>query len=199
MTRGCPQAAFRGSGPTLITHQRSPHAELRLEADAGKARKVDDRRERRTTMYATILWATDGAPEADVALREALELLEPGGTIVALHCDQRFMGGRLGGASVEIDEPERQEHIAAQVEDLRRDGVNVNYLVESTHHDPSHEIPAVASDLDVDAIVCGTTAPHGLNALLNGSVAARILKRATVPVIVVPTKAIACHPDAAAV
>ena len=94
---------------------------------------------------------------------------------------------------------ERQQHITARVSDLRRDGVNVNYLVESTHHDPSHEIATVASELDVDAIVCGTTAPHGLSALLNGSVAARILKRATVPVIVVPTKAIACHPDAAAV
>jgi nucleotide-binding universal stress UspA family protein len=150
-------------------------------------------------MYATILWATDGSPEADGALHEALELLKPGGTIVALHCNQLFTGGRIGGTSVEADEPDRQERIAAQIDELRRDGVNVNYIVESTHHDPSHEIPAVASELDVDAIVCGTTAPHGLNALLNGSVAARILKRATVPVIVVPAKALVAHPDAAAV
>jgi len=150
-------------------------------------------------VYTTILWATDGSPEADGALCEALALLKPGGTLVALHCDQRFAGGRIGGAPVEIDEPERQEHIAAQISDLRRDGVNVNYLVESTHHDPAHEIPAIAADLEVDAIVCGTTAPHGLNALLNGSVAARILKRATVPVIVVPAKALVAHPDAAAV
>lgn len=150
-------------------------------------------------MYATILWATDGSPEADGALHEALGLLEPGGTLVALHCNQRFTGGRVGGASVEVDESDRQEHIAAQVSDLRRDGVNVNYIVESTHHDPSHEIPTVASDLDVDVIVCGTTSPHGLNALLNGSVAAGILKHATVPVIVVPAKALVAHPDAAAV
>ena len=150
-------------------------------------------------MYTTILWATDGSSEADGALREALALLKPGGTIVALHCNQRFAGGRIGGAPVEIDEPERQTHIAEQVSDLRRDGVNVNYIVESTHHDPSHEIPAIAENLEVDAIVCGTTAPHGLNALLNGSVAAGILKHATVPVIVVPAKALVAHPDAAAV
>jgi nucleotide-binding universal stress UspA family protein len=150
-------------------------------------------------MYASILWATDGSPEADGALREALELLEPDGTIVAFHCDQRFTGGRIGGESVALDEHERQQHIAAQVEDLRDRGVNVNHLVEPTHHDPSREIPATAADLNVDAIVCGTTAPHGLYALLNGSVAARVLKHANVPVIVVPTKAIACHPDAAAV
>lgn len=150
-------------------------------------------------MYATILWATDGSPEADGALREALELLEPNGTLVALHCNELFAGGRVNGAPIEIDEPERQERIAARISDLRRDGVNVNYIVDSTHHDPSHEIPTVASELDVDAIVCGTTAPHGLNALLNGSVAARVLKRATVPVIVVPAKAHVAHPDAAAV
>lgn len=150
-------------------------------------------------MYATILWATDGSPEADGALHEALELLEPGGTIVALHCNELFVGGRTSGAPVAVDERDRQEHIAAQVSDLRRDGVNVKYIVESTHHDPSHEIPAVASELDVDAIVCGTAGRHGLNALLNGSVASGILKRASVPVIVVPAKALVAHPDAAAV
>lgn len=150
-------------------------------------------------MYTTILWATDGSPEADGALCEALALLKPGGTLVALHCDEQFAGGRSNGASVEIDETDRQEHIAAQVIDLRRDGVNVNYIVESTRHDPSREIPTIASELDVDAIVCGTTAPHGLNALLSGSVAAGILKHATVPVVVVPAKALVAHPNAAAV
>jgi len=150
-------------------------------------------------MYGTILWATDGSPEADGALREALELLEPGGTLVAFHCNQRFIGPRIGGEPVALDEEERQQRIAAQVRDLRQDGVNVNYLVESTHHEPSREIPSAASALEVDAIVCGTTSPRGLNALLNGSVAAGILKHATVPVIVVPARAAVCHPDAAAV
>jgi nucleotide-binding universal stress UspA family protein len=154
-------------------------------------------------MYTTILWATDGSPEADGALDEALALLEPGGTLVALHCDQRFAGARIGGASVALDEDERQQHIAAQVAGLRQDGVNVNYLVEPTHHDPAHEIPAVAADLEVDAIVCGTSSPHGLNALLNGSVAARIVRHATVPVVVVPARTpvttAVCHPDAAAI
>jgi nucleotide-binding universal stress UspA family protein len=150
-------------------------------------------------MYSSILWATDGSLEADGALNEALELLEPGGTLIAFHCDERFTGAHIGGQSVVLDEEERKEHIATQVGNMRRDGVNVKHLVEVTNRDPSHEIPAAAADLDVDAIVCGTTSPHGLNALLNGSVAARILKHATVPVIVVPAKAIVCHPDATAV
>ena len=150
-------------------------------------------------MYSSILWATDGSPEADGALREALELLEPGGVLVAFHSDQRFGGGRAMGEHVAADEPERQEHIDEQVAELRRSGVNVKRVVRTTHHDPGHDVPAVAADLEVDAIVCGTSSPHGLNALLNGSVAARILKRATVPVIVVPAKAAVCHPEAAAI
>jgi nucleotide-binding universal stress UspA family protein len=140
-------------------------------------------------MYASILWATDGSPEADGALHEALALLEPGGKLVAFHCDQRFTGARIGGESVAVDERERQGHIDEKVAELRHSGVTVKHVVETTHHDPAREIPDVAAELEVDAIVCGTRSPHGLDALLNGSVAARVLKRATVPVIVVPVKA----------
>ena len=150
-------------------------------------------------MYSSILWATDGSPEADGALHEALELLEPGGKLIAFHCDQRFTGSRVHGEPIAVDEPERQRHIKEQVDDLRLSGVDVKYLVQPTHHDASREIPAIAADLDVDAIVCGTRGAHGLSAVLNASVAGRILRRATVPMIVVPAKAGVCHPEATAV
>lgn len=150
-------------------------------------------------MYASILWATDGSQEADGALDEALDLLGPEGTLIAFHCDQLFTGARIAGESVAVDEAERQLHIEGQVDELRKTGVTVKHVVASTRHDPSREIAAVAAELDVDAIVCGTRAPHGLNALLNGSVAARILKRATTPVIVVPAQAVHRRPEAAAV
>jgi nucleotide-binding universal stress UspA family protein len=48
--------------------------------------------------------------------------------------------------------------------------------------------------MGVDAIVCGTRGLHGVTALMNGSVAARVLKRATVPVVVVPTHLTVFHP-----
>jgi nucleotide-binding universal stress UspA family protein len=150
-------------------------------------------------MYSSILWATDGSPEADGALREALELLEPGGLLVAYHCDQRFSGSRVSGQPVVADEVDRQRHIEEQVDELRESGVNVEHLVESTHHGPSREIPAIAAELDVDAIVCGTRGPHSLYPLLSGSVAAGILRHSAVPVIVVPAKASICHHDAAAI
>ena len=66
-------------------------------------------------MYSSILWATDGSPHADAALQEALTLLEPGGQIIAFHCDQRLVGSHMGGDSVLLDEPDRLTHVDEQV------------------------------------------------------------------------------------
>lgn len=150
-------------------------------------------------MYSTILWATDGSPEADTALYEALELLEPGGRLVAFHCNQRFTGGRASGEPVAADEPDRLEHVDERIDHLRRSGVDVTRLVMSTGSDPARQIAAVADRLGVQAIVCGTRGLHGLGARFDGSVAARLVRRAAVPVIVVPAHAPVCHPDATAV
>ncbi len=150
-------------------------------------------------MYSSILWATDGSPHPDAALREALTLLEPGGQIIAFHCDQRFVGSHIGGDSVLLDEPDRIAHLDKQVNALLRDGIAVTKLVESTTNDPAREITTAARDLGVDAIVCGTRGLHGIAALMSGSVAARVLKRATVPVVVVPSRVAACHPEVAAI
>ena len=83
-------------------------------------------------MYTTLLWATDGSPEADLALSEALELLTPGGRIIAFHCDQRFIGGRSGGAPVLADELDRRRRVEKQVEELRSGGVDAELFVETT-------------------------------------------------------------------
>jgi nucleotide-binding universal stress UspA family protein len=139
-------------------------------------------------MYTTLLWATDGSAEADLALSEAVELLAPAGRIVAFHCDQRFLGGRSGGASVLVDEVDRRKHVAQQVEELRSSGIEAELYVETTHHAAPREIAAVANDVHADAIVCGTRGIGGVRGLLSGSVAADLLHRATVPVIVVPAK-----------
>ena len=137
-------------------------------------------------MYTTILWATDGSPEADGALSEAVDLLEPGGKLIALHCDQRFFGGRLSGTPVLPDEGERRAHGHAQGAELRERGITVEEHVHTTHHDPAALIAAVADELGVQVIVSGTRALHGLPALVGGSVAAHLLRHATVPVVVVP-------------
>lgn len=148
-------------------------------------------------MYTTLLWATDGSPEADLALSEAVELLAPGGRLIAFHCDQRFMAGRTAGAPVLADEFDRRRHIEEQVAELRGQGIDAEIDVETTSHGTPREIADVADQVGAEAIVCGTRGLGGLAGLLTGSVAADLLRKATVPVIVVPAKAARKVPGAA--
>ena len=140
-------------------------------------------------MYSTLLWATDGSAEADLALTEARKLLEPGGRIVAFHCDQRFSGGRVGGEPLMVDEPERKAKIHSQVEDLNANGVRANLFVETTHRGTAHEIARAAQDVGAEAIVCGTRGFAGIRRALAGSVAADLLHYSHVPVVIVPAVA----------
>lgn len=137
-------------------------------------------------MFKTLLWATDGSPEAEAAVQFALPLLAEDGHLVAFHCDQRLTGAHAGSEPVLPDEPERRARIEAQVESLRQTGVDAELRITTSRSEPAAEINAAAADVEVDAIVCGTRSLHGLAGILNGSVSARVLRHAKVPVIVVP-------------
>ena len=140
-------------------------------------------------MYSTLLWATDGSIEADLALTEARKFLEPGGQIVAFHCVQRFSGGRLGGTPLLVDEPEREAKIRSQIEDLNADGVRASFFVATTHHGAPREIVRAAEEVGAQAIFCGTRGFAGIRRALAGSVAADLLHYSHVPVIAVPAAA----------
>lgn len=137
-------------------------------------------------MYTTVLWATDGSPESDRALDEALELLAPGGRLIVFHADQRFVGGHVAGIPVYPDEPERRDRIEEQVRDLLDRGVDAELFVETTSGSAGTAIADAAIDCGAELIVCGTRALRGMRGLLDGSVAAKIMRNAAVPVVVVP-------------
>ncbi|HZQ15544.1 MAG TPA: universal stress protein [Gaiellaceae bacterium] len=139
-------------------------------------------------MYTTLLWATDGSPDADLALDEALRLLAPGGKLLAFHCDQHFLGTRAGGLPVLADETDRRVRISEQVAELRDRGIDAELHVTSTSHSPAEEIASAAQELHVQAIVCGTRGLGGLQGALLGSVSRELLHRAHVPVVVVPAR-----------
>ena len=139
-------------------------------------------------MYPTLLWATDGSDGAELALQEALRLLAPGGKLVAFHCDQRFTGGRIGGAPVLADETDRRQLLTARVDELIADGIEAELIVESTHHTPAHAIVEAATEAKADAIVCGARGLGGLQSALLGSVSKELVHHAHVPVIVVPPR-----------
>jgi nucleotide-binding universal stress UspA family protein len=140
-------------------------------------------------MYTTLLWATDGSDCAERALGEALRLLEPGGRLVAFHCDQRFVGGRVGGVPVLADEDERRLMIRERVEQLVAEGIDASLIVTTTHRSTPHAIVGAAEEVGAEAIVCGTRGLGGVQGALLGSVSRELLHHAHVPVVTVPEQA----------
>lgn len=140
-------------------------------------------------MYETVLWATDASPVADGALKVAVELLQPGGRLVAFHCDERFFGGRSGGMPLLADEVDRRGKLRAQVDELRDSGIDATLIVETTHHNTAGEIARAAEDCNADAIVCGTRGFGIVAGAVAGSVAMRLPHVASCPVVVVSEKA----------
>jgi len=140
-------------------------------------------------MFATILWATDASEAADGALVEALGLLDEGGRLIAFHCDERFSGGRAGGAPLLADEKDRRVKLQEQVAELRESGIDAELVVKTTHHSTAGEILKAAAVYEVDAIVCGSRGFGLVAGALAGSVSMRLPHLAPCPVIVVSQKA----------
>jgi nucleotide-binding universal stress UspA family protein len=144
-------------------------------------------------MYETVVWATDASPVADLALPEALRVLEPGGRLIAFHADERFAGGRASGFPVYVDEVDRRAKLEGQIEELQDRGVDATLVVKATHHNAAVEIAEFATEHDAEAIVCGSRGFPAAVGLVAGSVGMRLPHYATCPVIVVSERA-AAHP-----
>ena len=140
-------------------------------------------------MYEIVLWATDASPVADGALVEALRLLQPGGHLIAFHCDERFLGGRSGGMPVLADETDRRGRLRERIEQLKTDGIDVELVVETTHHNTAGEIAKAAEVYNANVIVCGTRGFGVVAGAVAGSVTMRLPHLASCPVVVVSEKA----------
>ncbi len=140
-------------------------------------------------MYETILWATDASPVSDGALAEAVKLLQPDGHLIAFHCDERFIGGRLASMPLVSDEFDRLSKLRTQVETLRADGIDARLEIEVTRHQVVGEIAKAAEHYGAEAIVCGTRGFGVAGGVIAGSVAMRLPHVADCPVIVVSEKA----------
>jgi len=139
-------------------------------------------------MYSTLLWATDGSDDAQLALREARRLLSPGGTLIVFHCDQRYSGGKAGGIPVVADEDDRRQRIEATVAELEADGIDAQLVIDVTHHAPARAIVEAADAEFAEAIVCGSRGLGAFQGALLGSVSRDLIHHAHVPVVVVPPR-----------
>jgi nucleotide-binding universal stress UspA family protein len=140
-------------------------------------------------MYDTVLWATDASPVAEGALQTAVDLLNPGGRLIAFHCDERFLSGRAGGMPILADERERRARLLATVQELCAEGIDAELVVETTARSVPGEIAKAAETLGADVIVCGTRGFGVVAGAVAGSVAMRLPHLAARPVVVISEQA----------
>ncbi len=137
-------------------------------------------------MFSTIVWATDGSPNADLALPLAKTLArEHRSSLVVVHIVQRY--ATETGLAVYADEERVTAKLEQAVEELSAEGLKASLrIVNHVGPQPAHEIANAAREVEADLIVVGTRGHAPLAELLVGSVVIRLLHVAPCPVVVVP-------------
>ena len=137
-------------------------------------------------MFTTIVWATDGSELADRALDHARELARLlGSRIVAVHANE-LLRGRPSGHPALADEPELEEKIGKQIEELRSVGVDATLVIRTGNRDVATLIAEAADEADADLIVVATHGLGGFKTALMGSVARALCHTSITPVLVIP-------------
>lgn len=139
--------------------------------------------------YDRILVPTDGSDSARRATRHGIRLAtEFDATLHVLHVvDERQYGSHTADADEVGREQERHlkvagEEAVASVEELA-DEEGVETVTEVTTGVPFEGILDYVDDHDVDLVAMGTHGRTGIGRVVLGSVAERVLRRATVPVL----------------
>ncbi len=138
-------------------------------------------------MMKTILLPLDGSPLAERALTYATVLARQSDAKIALVEAVRartFPGVDPSDAQVELTS-QAQAYLQSVADRLAADGVEAE--VHVCYADPVPAILDVASRQRADLIVMSTHGRGGLSRMLYGSVADQILRRATTPVLLVPS------------
>ena len=143
-----------------------------------------------------MLVAVDGSPLSFRALRYALREF-PDAELVAYHVVDLFEPDVIDGAFDASYEPmigsdAWYEHVSETTDVLFdevseiADEYDRSVVTDSDIGDPKRLVIEYAEEEDVDGIVVGAHGRYGVERPLFGSVADTVVRRATVPVIVVP-------------
>lgn len=137
----------------------------------------------------TILVAYDGSEPASEAVEYAIRE-HPEKEIVLLRVVDVASGATEAGLNLAQEKlrelrNEVQEEISDEVLD-RLEASGVEFDTEVVFGDPAREIVAYAEDNDMEGIVVGSHGRKGVSRMFLGSVAEKVVRRAPVPVTVVP-------------
>ncbi len=131
-----------------------------------------------------ILVPTDFGPAADAALTYARALAKSfGATLHVMHVAENFFLRPTVG-----DPHALKAAVARRLEERLtaedRIGLHAHAVLETSDH-AADAITGYAKEADIDLIVMGTHGRHGISHLLVGSVAERVVRTASCPVLTV--------------
>jgi nucleotide-binding universal stress UspA family protein len=148
------------------------------------------------TRFGTILVATDGSDDSDAAVDAALDLAhDTSGRLLVLAVVPEASGDASDegeGGDPDAEPPPRDEdEEVIEANDLTNDVVDhaVEWGLEATplvwEGEPADAILAAAESEGADVIVIGSSGKTGVGRILLGSVSDDVIRRSTVPVMVV--------------
>ncbi|PSQ03885.1 stress response protein [Halobacteriales archaeon QS_6_71_20] len=140
-------------------------------------------------MYDRILVPTDGSDGVERAVRHAVDLaVRHGATVHALYVvnSASYAGMPMESSWEGIDELLRSDaEDAVSLVEAVGDDHDVPVETAIVDGSPSAEIVRYAEDADCDLVVMGTHGRGGIDRLLLGSVAEKVVRASSVPVLTV--------------
>ncbi|MBX3171198.1 MAG: universal stress protein [Candidatus Eremiobacteraeota bacterium] len=133
-------------------------------------------------MFSKILVPLDGSLQGEAALEPARYLASPNGPEIVL---LRSLGP-AGSASAYSRELRRCERYLKQLaQELVQSGLKASWQVLDVHDDPAADLLEAIRRHQADLVIMTSHGRRGVQRLLRGSVAEKLLRRASCPVLVV--------------
>ena len=137
-----------------------------------------------SSMFTRILYPTDGSDVAEYALDWAIDLAESTGSeIFVLHVVED--GKKLDHGGLDILRKIGEEFVQNACKKIEEHGIVAHPTVVDGK--PWHEIIDLAKSEEIEMIVMGTHGVGGLSRALLGSVADRVIRTSSCPVLLVPS------------
>lgn len=140
-------------------------------------------------MYETVLFPTDGSETATEAATHAIDMAtRHDATLVVLYVVDHHrvsqMAPKLGTEHIKRTLQQEGERIVQEVATTAREA-DIETTTTIREGSPGEVITSYADEIDADAIVMGTNGRTGIDRLLLGSVAERVIQSAPLPVLTV--------------
>lgn len=142
-----------------------------------------------STLYKNIFIATDGSAQNKKAIHHSIELAKLSGA--KLYAG--YVVDTAAFASIPMDSGwemmyellEQEANVATESVQKMAEEVGIAFETVTLEGNPSHEIIEFADNNNIDLIVMGTLGKSGLDRFLLGSVAEKVTRNSTVPVLIV--------------